>query len=157
MEDTKYVLSKLAPHTSYHLSVAAVRYLSQKENSSPTVVDNVTESNTSTDPEILEISGPTSPPMEVFMKGSSPSNVIEDPTLTPLVVSQPEIVKEIPGQSEKSSDPLPKQQDGGSPLTVVRKALTDLLHADDRLAHRQVAFFYVCAILFAVITSWIYI
>ena len=156
MEDTKYVLSKLAPHTTYHLSVAAVRYLSKKEPSSPQMGDSADDSSTSMEPEIVEISGPTSPLVELYMKGS-PSNVIENPTLTQLIVSPPENVRESPAKSKESTDPLQNSQDGGSPLTVVRKVFLDFLHDDDRFAHRQVAFFYVCAILFAIITSWIYI
>ena len=157
MDDTKYVLSKLAPHTTYHLSVAAVRYLTRKDLSSTSTDDSLAEVDVVTEPDAnSEVSGPVSSPVELFTKGS-PSNVVEEPSLAVLVVQPPGNPKEFAANSEKISDHLPKPQENTSPLAVVRKAFLDVLHDDNRLAHRQVVFFYICAILFAILTSWIYI
>ena len=71
MDDTKYVLSKLAPHTTYHLSIAAVRYLSQRDRSPTPSTDNTSEKSEDLEPETnYEISGPTSPSVELCTKGS---------------------------------------------------------------------------------------
>ena len=138
------------------MSIAAVRRLSSKEiNSSPegsvSSYDGEEMKERST-----EVSAPASPFVAFHTQsGSSAGDGV--PTLTPLVVTIPEIVKEISGESSTSADLHPKESEEPSLTEKLQKSVSKFLYDDENVTYRQMLIFYACAIIFAFLLSFLYI